>query len=588
MLVLAGCTPDAPHRHIGISQCSEDIWRDWQNAEMKLESTFHDDVQLSFTTAHDDSHLQSQQIDSLVAAGIDLLIVAPNQLQSVTPAIDKAFDSGIPVIVFERKTDSHKYTAFVSADNYEMGRQMGSYIASKLDGRGSIMEVMGLKGSSPATERHNGFRDALRNFPDINVVATLQGDWTETMAYDEVKRYLASHSTAGIDIVFGHNDRMAMGARRAFAERLSARDTLSSLPLFCGIDGLPGADGGIRQVRDSLLCASYIYPTRGDLVLQLALDILQGRPYQKETMLTSALVTPDNAKVLLLESDEVMRRSQKLELLQAKVSNYLHQIAIQRIAMLLFCGVLVLLMVAMVLFYLYHRGKVNLRRERVVNNLWSLPSNIDNAAPRHTSGVPTATAATPTDVAISGSSPTGVTISGTSPAGVTISGTSPAAADTLPTAAAPAPATAAVTAEPEAGETPAMASAADGTAPCEPACAPPPTAAPDDGDHVPQFIARFRDVVERRMTESELSVEDLAADMHLSRVQLYRKVKALTGSSPVELLRTARLNHGYQLLVTTDKTVAEVAYDVGFSAPAYFTKCFKDEFGMVPGDVRKM
>ena len=462
-----------------------------------------------------------------------------------------------------------------------MGRQMGSYIASKLGGRGSIMEVMGLKGSSPATERHNGFRDALRNFPDINVVATLQGDWTETMAYDEVRRYLASHSTAGIDIVFGHNDRMAMGARRAFAERLSARDTSTSMPLFCGIDGLPGADGGIRQVRDSLLCASYIYPTRGDLVLQLALDILQGRPYQKETMLTSALVTPDNAKVLLLESDEVMRRSQKLELLQAKVSNYLHQIAIQRITMLLFCGVLVLLIVAMVLFYLYHRGKVNLRRERVVNNLWSLPSNIDNAAPRHTSGVPTATAATTTDVAISGSSPTGVTISGTSPAAAD---TLPTAATGEPTAAAPAPATAAVTAEPEAEEAPAMASAADGTAPCEPAYAPPPTAVPDDGDHVPQFIACFRDVVERRMTESELSVEDLAADMHLSRVQLYRKVKALTGSSPVELLRTARLNRGYQLLVTTDKTVAEVAYDVGFSSPSYFTKCFKDEFGIVPGD----
>ena len=108
MLVLAGCSTDAPHRHIGISQCSEDIWRDWQNAEMKLESTFHDDVQLSFTTAHDDSHLQSQQIDSLVAAGIDLLIVAPNQLQSVTPAIDKAFDSGHRLRAQDRLAQIHR------------------------------------------------------------------------------------------------------------------------------------------------------------------------------------------------------------------------------------------------------------------------------------------------------------------------------------------------------------------------------------------------------------------------------------------------------------------------------------------------
>ena len=89
------------------------------------------------------------------------------------------------------------------------------------------------------------------------------------------------------------------------------------------------------------------------------------------------------------------------------------------------------------------------------------------------------------------------------------------------------------------------------------------------------------------MEDCKLSVEDLAADMNLSRVQLYRKVKSLTGSSPVELLRTARLSRAYQLLLTTDKNVSEVAYAVGFTAPAYFTKCFKDEYGMVPGDVRK-
>ena len=546
--VLAACSPAEPRYDIGISQCSEDIWRDWQNAEMRLECTFHENMHLHFATAHDDSQRQSEQIDSLVASGIDLLIVAPNQLQNVSPAIDRAYDSGIPVIVFERKTDSHKYTAFVSADNYEMGRQMGEYITKVTGGKARVMELQGLKGSSPADERHRGFMDAVASHPGITVAATLQGDWTEATAHDAVSRYLTTHSTPGIDIVFGHNDRMAMGARRAFTDMLSGRDTSTSLPLFCGIDGLPGADGGIRQVRDSLLCASYIYPTRGDLLLNLALAILQGQPYEKETMLTSALVTPDNAQVLLLESDEVMRRSQKLELLQTKVGDYQHQIAIQRIAMLLFLGVMVLLMVAMVLFYLYHRGKADLRRERVVNNLWSLPSNIDDAAPRpeaDTSSIaPTAAEDTSNDEQTA----------------------------TTPDISTPPP-------------------APDFTAPEVPtqtAAMPTITDTADVENHVPLFIARFRDVVERRMTESELSVEDLAADMHLSRAQLYRKVKALTGSSPVELLRTARLNRGYQLLLTTDKTVAEVAYDVGFSAPAYFTKCFKDEFGMVPGEVRRM
>ena len=74
--------------------------------------------------------------------------------------------------------------------------------------------------------------------------------------------------------------------------------------------------------------------------------------------------------------------------------------------------------------------------------------------------------------------------------------------------------------------------------------------------------------------------------MNLSRVQLYRKVKSITDSSPVEILRTARLNRAYQLLLTTDLSVSEVAYKVGFTSPSYFTKCFKDEYGKVPGEVR--
>ena len=96
---------------------------------------------------------------------------------------------------------------------------------------------------------------------------------------------------------------------------------------------------------------------------------------------------------------------------------------------------------------------------------------------------------------------------------------------------------------------------------------------------------KFRNYIEANLTDSDLNVETIGAELGLSRVQLYRKVKALTGQSPVELLRTARLNKGRQLLQTTGKTVSEVAYEVGFTAPSYFTKCFKDEFGISPSDV---
>ena len=497
-VIMIACSGEEPHYIIGVSQCSEDIWRNWQNAEMRMESNFHDGVELRFTTAFDDSERQIQQIDSLVESGIQLLIVAPNQRSSVSSAIDRAYDKGIPVIVFERKTDSQKYTAFVSADNYEMGRLMGEYVVSRLNGKGNVMEIEGLKGSSSAEDRHKGFHEALDHYPEVKVVARFQGDWTEPTAYQAVKDYKGDLNN--IDVVFGHNDRSAMGARKVFQERQA------KMPLFCGIDGLPGENGGIRLVRDSLLDASYIYPTRGDLLLQLAIDILEGKPYSKETLLTSAIVTHDNANVLLLESDEVARQAQNLDKLQMQASSYLKQLDTQRTITLMALILIALLLLTMVLFFLYHRSKVSAQRERMVNNLWNMEV--------------------------------------------------PVVSDTS-----------------ELSESPEQEPSEE-------------TDSEQEETPEPLFIVRFKDVVEKRLSDSTLSVDDLAAAMNLSRVQLYRKVKAISGSSPIELLRTARLNRGYQLLIQTNKTVSEIAYEIGFTAPSYFTRCFKNEFGISPSDIQ--
>ena len=503
LLLCIGCGKPKPRYVIGVSQCSEDVWREKQNAELRLGAYFQDGVELKFAAAYDSDERQIQQIDSLVASGIDLLIVAPNQVATISPAIDRAYDKGIPVIVFERKTSSRKYTAFISADNYEMGRQMGSYIATRLHGKGRVLEIMGLKGSSPAIERNKGFMEVMRQYPGIEVLATLQGDWTEPTAYEVTRQWLKDNPNTPVDLVFGANDRSAMGARKAFLPHTS-----DALPLFCGIDGLPGEDGGISLVRDSILDASYIYPTYGDRVLQLAMDILEGKPYKKETMLMSAIVTHDNANVLLMQSEEIMRQAANLDELHQMADSYLQELGTQRIVTILACCIIVLLLLTILFFYRYHLSKVTLQRERVVNSLWNLKAE---------------------DI----------------PAQATQQG------------------------DPVEKENKEAASSDE---------------APQKEDNL--FVVRFREVVEKRFGDSDLSVEDLAADMNLSRVQLYRKVKAVTGSSPVELLRTARLNRAYQLLLTRDLSISEVAYQVGFTSPSYFSKCFKEEYGVLPGDVK--
>ena len=512
LLLCVGCQPEKRHYVIGVSQCSADIWRDKQNAELRMGAYLHDGIELRFAAAYDSDERQVQQIDSLVQTGIDLLIVAPNQVQTISPAIDRAYDQGIPVIVFERKTSSQKYTAFMSADNYEMGRVMGKYIATQLNGKGRVLEVMGLKGSSPAIERHKGFMDALKDYPSIVVVDTLQGDWTEESGYKAMKQWLSKeqivNSQKPINFVFGQNDRMAMGARRAFQE--SQKPTANSQePFYCGIDGLPGENGGIRLVRDSILNATYIYPTLGDRLIQLAVNILDGKSYEKEVRLMSALVTHENANVLLMQNDEIMRQSEYLDQLHNRADNYLQQLDTQHVINWMAFGVIILLLITIVLFYLYHISKIKLQHERVVNTLWNLkPEDV------------TSLTADEQAESLENEEQTEETEEKNNPTATSI------------------------------------------------------------------FITRFKEVVEARLADSDISVEDLAADMNLSRVQLYRKVKAVTGSSPVELLRNARLNRAYQLLLTTDKSVSEVAYQVGFTAPSYFTKCFKEEYGILPGDVK--
>ena len=99
------------------------------------------------------------------------------------------------------------------------------------------------------------------------------------------------------------------------------------------------------------------------------------------------------------------------------------------------------------------------------------------------------------------------------------------------------------------------------------------------------FLSEFRTVILKHLANSDFSVETASTEMGLSRVQLYRKIKALTGSTPVEIIRITRLKHAERLLKSSSKTVAEVSYDVGFSSPSYFSKCYKEYFGIYPGNM---
>ena len=716
------CTREKPRYIIGVSQCSQDIWRDKLNSELKMGTYFQDDVELRFASADDSDKKQIEQIRQFVNDGIDLLIVAPNQATTISPVIDEVYDKGIPVIVFDRKTNSEKFTAIIGADNYEMGRLMGEYIATRLNGKGRVLEIKGLKGSSPAIERHEGFLEALEAYPDITLVASLQGDWTEQSAIDAIKAYQGDLSH--IDFVFGQNDRMAVGASKALPKPAGTK--------YCGIDALPGEGNGIACVRDSILEASYIYPTRGDEVLKLAVDILEGKPYTKENPLMAALVTKENANVLMMQYEEMMRLGNHLEQLHDRADEYLHQLSNQRIVTMMAAVLVAMLLILLIVIYRYFLQKARIADERnqmereqldfftkvshelrtpltliegplaqlgetkaikdagaeasglfaivnrnthqltelinkmldaqVQNDLQKVAleqndihltkgdETIDQQEAEPKAPEPSHSEQQPTVLIVDDNADIraylrhilqqhyqvneasdgqqGLALANEIVPDLIVSDVmmpvmnglefcqrvkSSLATSHIPVILLTARALSQHQIEGyESGADAYITKpfSADlllarisnllksrqllkglfGTENKEevkeenkeksPKTVQQPLTEKED-----IFLTKFRDFIEKNLSDSDLGVETIGAELGLSRVQLYRKIKALTGLSPVELLRTARLQKGRQLLERTDKTISEVAYEVGFTAPSYFTKCFKDEFGISPSDL---
>ena len=334
LLVIAfiSCGKRTPKYVIGVSQCSEDIWRKKMNDELRIATFPHDNVELRIVSADDDVDKQIKQIDKLVEQGVDLLIVAPIQ-GDVAKAMDRAYDKGIPVIMFDRRTSSSKYTAYIGAENEEMGRNIAKFLSSRIDGSGRILEICGLQSSSPAKSRLDGFDHEAALHPNMDIVGHLMADWTQERAY-HLMDSLLSGPHAEFDYVFAHNDRMAKGAIEAARKHHLDLGKIK----FIGIDAVALEGGGLQMVRDGELLASYIYPTRGDKVLQLALDILEKRKFKRENLLSSALVTTDNANVLLMQDEEMKRQSDNLISLSRRVENTTNAFDTQRsyLFMLLF------------------------------------------------------------------------------------------------------------------------------------------------------------------------------------------------------------------------------------------------------------
>jgi signal transduction histidine kinase/DNA-binding response OmpR family regulator len=315
LLSCGGASQDKEYT-IGFSQCTGgDAWRKQMLSAMQGELLFHPELNLLYSDARGDNAKQISDIRKLVSQGIDLLIVSPNEADPITPVVEEVFKMGIPVIVVDRKISSSFYTAYIGADNHEIGKLAGSYVSELLRGKGTIMELWGLRGSTPAAERHKGFMQALS--PGVHVVAEFDGAWE----IDTVKRGLpqALDKLPDIDIVFAHNDVMAYGAYEVFKTTRPGSDVK-----FIGIDALPGPAAGIQLVDDKVLSASFLYPTGGEEAIRIANRILHKEHFDKDNLLLSTVIDPKNVRVMKLQTDRILSQQHDIVRQQAKINEQLN------------------------------------------------------------------------------------------------------------------------------------------------------------------------------------------------------------------------------------------------------------------------
>ena len=720
--LMMACTERQQKYHIAVSQCSVGNWRFKLNNEMlAAQHLYEHDVEVEIVNCFDQSDVQVRQIDSLTVAGIDLLVVAPNEYEEVAPALKRAKAHGVPVILFDRRADTDDYTAFIGGDNVVVGRIAAGYaaqLASEMPGH-EVVEITALQSTSPSRDRHQGFEEGMRQHDGLRYEC-IYSDWDDHHTQSVVENLL--HEGRCPDVIFCHSDFMARGAW--WAVRDAGKEGQVKI---IGVDGLPGADEGIEHVQQGHFAATCVYPTHGEQIVRLALDILTGKPYERQNVLPSVLITPENVDMVALYGNEQMKLNDDLVTIQQKLENYFGLYNAQM--KLLWASVVVIVMLLLAVGLTWraakqikraHRKQKALNKEqtlfytnashqlktpltliggpirqlckrgvlkgddaqlldiadRNITQLEKLVSNVLNFRKEvNATGMSDATVAqaamqTAADseqlvrgehvnmlkqedgdelpniliiddnadmrrylrtlltnsyyVMEADDGQSGLQLARESVPDLIVSDVMMPVMDGLQlcrelkkdliTSHIPIILLTARSTETQQMEGYEHGADAYLTKPFQAELLLSrisnllksrrqlrqyfvdqlSTALPAGEDSKPVklttqsslFIDNLKEAVRNNMSNPNLKMDDLGEELGISRVQLYRKVKVLTGMSPVELLRLMRLERGKVLLNSTTKTVAEIAYEVGFGTPSYFTSCFKKQYGKLPMELR--
>ena len=344
---------------IGFSQCTMvNKFRQTMLKEMERELSFHPEINFIFKDANGFTEKQVEQVQELIDQKVNLLIVSPNEAAPITPIVEKAFASGIKVIIVDRKTISQNYTAFVGASNYEVGINAATFTNAILKGVGNVLEVSDIPGSSADIDRHRGFTDFLKEHTAIKYIAKVYEEGDENPSEEKLTVFLKSDSN--IQLIFAQNDRLAFSA-----SKVCKKMGLEKRIKIIGVDGLPGENGGVDLVEKKVLEATVLYPTGGEEAIRIAVNIAKNLQYKKENRLMTTIIDSSNVRIMKLQNEKVLAQQEDIDKRQKKIEE---QIAITKNQTNIILAVSVTLALALIFggilfYYLQENKKINKKLE---------------------------------------------------------------------------------------------------------------------------------------------------------------------------------------------------------------------------------
>jgi ABC-type sugar transport system substrate-binding protein len=278
---------------VGFSQIgAESGWRTANTESIKGEAAKRG-IELQFSDAQSKQENQIKAIRSFIAQDVDVIAFSPVVTTGWQEVLQEAKKAGIPVILSDRAvdvTDDSLYVTFIGSDFIEEGRRAANWVVKATGGKANIAELVGTPGSAPANDRATGFREVMAKYPEMKIIKTQSGDFTRTKGKEVMEAFLKSPEGKQINLLYAHNDDMALGAIQA----MEAAGVKPGVDIkIVSIDGVKGAFEAM--VEGKLNCTVECNPLIGPALFDAVEKLMKGEALPKRTVIEESVYEQSQA-----------------------------------------------------------------------------------------------------------------------------------------------------------------------------------------------------------------------------------------------------------------------------------------------------